>query len=62
MSHIAPELKMLPSEYVDRNVKIGSSNTRRRERPVATRSASGTSCGATISPTPKARGPTPGSG
>jgi predicted TIM-barrel fold metal-dependent hydrolase len=31
MSHIAPELKMLPSEYIDRNVKIGSSNTRRRE-------------------------------
>ena len=31
MSHIAPELTMLPSEYIDRNVKIGSSNTRRRE-------------------------------
>jgi hypothetical protein len=31
MSSIGPKLSMLPSEYVDRNVKIGSSNTRRRE-------------------------------
>jgi predicted TIM-barrel fold metal-dependent hydrolase len=31
MGNIAPKLRMLPSEYVDRNVKIGSSNTRRRE-------------------------------
>ena len=31
MGDIAPKLKMLPSEYFDRNVFIGSSNTRRRE-------------------------------
>ena len=31
MGNIAPKLTMLPSEYIDRNVKIGSSNTRRRE-------------------------------
>ncbi len=31
MGNIAPKLSMLPSEYIDRNVKIGSSNTRRRE-------------------------------
>ena len=31
MGNIAPKLKMLPSEYFDRNVFIGSSNTRRRE-------------------------------
>jgi predicted TIM-barrel fold metal-dependent hydrolase len=31
MGDIGPKLRMLPSEYIDRNVKIGSSNTRRRE-------------------------------
>ena len=31
MGSIAPKLTMLPSEYIDRNVKIGSSNMRRRE-------------------------------
>jgi predicted TIM-barrel fold metal-dependent hydrolase len=31
MGDIAPKLTMLPSEYFDRNVFIGSSNTRRRE-------------------------------
>jgi predicted TIM-barrel fold metal-dependent hydrolase len=31
MGDIAPKLSMLPSEYFDRNVFIGSSNTRRRE-------------------------------
>jgi predicted TIM-barrel fold metal-dependent hydrolase len=31
MGNFAPKLRMLPSEYFDRNVFIGSSNTRRRE-------------------------------
>ena len=31
LGDIAPKLTMLPSEYFDRNVFIGSSNTRRRE-------------------------------
>jgi predicted TIM-barrel fold metal-dependent hydrolase len=31
LGNIAPKLTMLPSEYFDRNVFIGSSNTRRRE-------------------------------
>ena len=45
MGNIGPKLSMLPSEYIDRNVKIGSSNTRRRETRGASRSASTTSCG-----------------
>jgi predicted TIM-barrel fold metal-dependent hydrolase len=31
MGNFAPKLTMLPSEYFDRNVSIGASNTRRRE-------------------------------
>ena len=31
MSRVAPELTMLPTDYFDRNVKIGASNLRRRE-------------------------------
>jgi hypothetical protein len=62
MSHIAPELTMLPSEHIDRNVKIGSSNTRRRELARRHEIVSATSCGETTSRTPKASGPTRASG
>ena len=57
---LTDHLSMRPSEYFDRNCYIGASNTRRRVRPGATRSESGTSCGATISPIPRDLAPYPG--
>ena len=51
-------MKMLPSEYFDRNCGIGSSNTRRRELARRYEIGVGNIMWATTSRTPKARGRT----
>ena len=58
LSGITAHISKIPSEYVDSNFWAGASNTKVREPNAATRSASTTSCGATIFHTPRERGRT----